>query len=76
MTKQDKQDEKDYNDLFQRHQEVQRQHQRLTQKHKASVQKIKKLSNEVATLKLRLQGAPSSESPLRMTSESRREMKD
>lgn len=76
MTKQDKQDEKDYNDLFQRHDEVQRQYKRLMQKQKASVQKIAKLSNEVATLKLRLQGAPSSEAPLRKTSESRRGMEE
>ena len=75
MTKQDKQDD-DYTDLFQRHDEVQRQYRRLILKQKASVQKIKKLSNEVATLKLRLQGVPSSESPLRKTSESRREMKE
>lgn len=76
MTKQDKQDEKDYNDLFQRHSEVQRQYKRLMKKQKASVQKIAKLSNEVATLKLRLQGAPSSEAPLRKTSESRRGMEE
>ena len=77
MTKQDD----DYKDLFRRHDEVQRQYRRLMQKQKASVQKIKKLSNEVATLKLRLQALPS-ESPsqqfscLRKTSESRRGMEE
>ncbi|KAL7497310.1 hypothetical protein ACHAWT_005757 [Skeletonema menzelii] len=71
-----KENERDYEDLFNCHHELQRQYRSVVQKHKASLQKIKRLSNEVATLKLRLQALPSSEMDisLRKASDSHQEM--
>ena len=62
-----RQEEKDYDDLFQCHHKLQRQYRSVVQKHKAAIQKIKKQNGELATLKLRQQTPP-------LTPSERREM--
>lgn len=57
-----RQDEKDYNDLFRCHHKLRTKYQQVVEKHKASLQKIKKLSNEISTLKLRQQAPPATPS--------------
>ncbi len=76
-----RQDEKDYNDLFQCHHKLRRRYQKVVEKQKTALQKIKKLTNELATLKLRQQAPPGTPSQrherdgcLRNVSQSHQEM--
>ncbi len=53
-----RQEEQDYNDLLKCHHALQSQYRKEVQKNKSSKQRIKKLSSELATLKLRQQTPP------------------
>lgn len=50
-----RQEEKDYSELLECHQKLQRQHRNVEQKQKGLIKRNKKLCSEVATLKLRQQ---------------------